>query len=79
MTRRIVVPVQTGNPGKEGHGSGHVVYESDGTLVGFICDDVMRTRLDKIIGDHVLLRTLTINVTQYRQCCLMPGVGYVER
>jgi hypothetical protein len=78
MTRRIVVPVQT-HGGKDGPGSGHVVYESDGTLAGFIRDDVMRAPLQSIIGDHIMLRTMTINRNQWHQCCMMPGVGYVER
>lgn len=70
---RYVQPVQTGTE------VGWIVYEAGALLVGFIRQDAVRVPVASIIGPHVLLRPLAITGWQFRSCCKMPGVGYVER
>lgn len=70
---RIAQPVYTEK------GEGWIIHESWGALVGFIRKDVTSTHLEDVIGPHVTLRPLRVHGTQWRQCCLMPGVGHVER
>ena len=59
--------------------TGHIVYESDGRLVGFIIADVMSVPLKVIIGEHVAFDAIRVSGWQWNRCCRMPGVGHVER
>jgi hypothetical protein len=58
--------------------SGHIVYDLDSKLLGFIRDDVMRAPLGQVLGEHILLQPIQVKVTEFHRLCRMPGVGHVD-